>query len=100
MCVERAFGPLKMVFRVLTGSESCLKAETERIPIYILLCLVMHNFPKELGHVVDQRQTDELAREGAAGDAARPERLAEPAGGAAREYRDRLCRLWVDGAAE
>lgn len=44
MCVERAFGHLKMIFRILSGTERCLKADFTRVPLYVLSCVVMHNF--------------------------------------------------------
>lgn len=111
MCVERAFGHLKMVFQILTSSANCLKADETRVPIYILSCIIMHNFLKELGHVIDESEAEQfLDPEGA--EAAGPgEGLAGarqgaglagagPGVGDARIVRDQLCRLWLTNAEE
>lgn len=37
MCVERAFDHFKIVFRVVSNAESCLKAETKRAP-FLFFC--------------------------------------------------------------
>lgn len=111
MCVERAFGHLKMVFRVLTASENCLKADEARLPMYILSYIVMHNFLKELGHVVDEGEAEQFQDQPGPEEARRREGLpvVEPgeellgAGlGAAdgRVVMDQLCRLWLINAQE
>lgn len=98
--MERAFGHLKMVFRILTGIESYVKTDKSRIPMYVISCIVMHNFLKDLGHVVDEEEAHQFQRRNDGGHAGQAEGPAESAGAVAREYRDRLRRLWVEGAAE
>lgn len=100
MCVERAFGHLKMVFRVLSGGERVLKTRFERVPIYILSCIVLHNVLRDYGFEVDEAEARGYLDQPVANGADRREPHVVPVEGDDRVNRDQLCRLWLDGAAQ
>lgn len=98
--MKRAFGHFKMVFRILSGGERCLKTNIDRVPMYVLSCITMHNFLKELGYVVDEDEARGYQDHEDGEEVARPADLAGPVQADGRECRDKLRRLWLADADE
>lgn len=63
MCVERAFGHLKSVFRILCGADRVLRAKEDRIPTYIMSCVISHNWLKGRGFAIDETEVEQMQRE-------------------------------------
>lgn len=77
-----------------------MRTDFKRVPLYVLSCIVMHNFLKELGHVVDEEEAERFLDPAEPEDPARQEQGAAAVAGEAREYSDQLRRLFLTNAQE
>lgn len=68
--------------------------------MYILSCLVIHNFLKDLGYVVDEDRAHCFQDRAYGEDVADQASEGGHVEGDGKAYRDHLYRLWIGGADE